>query len=247
MGPKIVILGNSGSGKSTLARQLAAEFAGRSPHAWAAAFDPMLDPANPAANPSIGAAASPAVDPAGNPAISIKPSSLASVQPGDEAGAGAILDLDTIVWEPQQIAVRRSPAAIWADLARFCAMHDRWIVEGCYGDVVQGLLERDRPVLVFLNPGEAVCLQHCRDRPWEPHKYASKAEQDRYLAGLLEWVADYYRREGDLALAGHRRCFAAYDGPKREFVELTDAATAIWAMVGAGDGGGDRGDRGGAG
>lgn len=226
-GLKIVILGNSGSGKSTLARQLAAMLGGRSPQPMQP--DPM------------------------QPAPSIKPLAPEWVQPA-AAGGLATLDLDTIVWEPRQIAVRRSQPEIVADLVRFCASHDRWIVEGCYGDLVQVLLERDRPVLVFLNPGEAVCLQHCRDRPWEPHKYASKAEQDRYLGALLAWVSAYYGqgqgdaagadREEALSLAGHRRCFDAYDGLKREFVELTDAAAAIFAMVGVGgDGDLDGGDR----
>lgn len=52
----------------------------------------------------------------------------------------------------------------------------------------------------------------------EPHEYASRAEQDERLAFLLSWVRDHYVREDDLSLAGHRRCFEDYAGPK---VELT--------------------------
>lgn len=51
---------------------------------------------------------------------------------------------------------------------------------------------------------------------WEPHKYAARAEQDERLAFLLSWVRDYYVREDDLSLAGHRRCFEAYAGPRVE-------------------------------
>ncbi len=67
-----------------------------------------------------------------------------------------------------------------------------------------------------MNPGEEACLRNCLNRPWEPHKYASRAEQDERLAHLREWVSDYYRRDGDMSLRGHRAIFDAYDGPKRE-------------------------------
>ena len=69
--------------------------------------------------------------------------------------------------------------------------------------------------LVFLQPGEAVCLANCRQRPWEPHKYATKAQQDDKLEFLLRWVSDYYRRDGDMSLWAHQELFNAYAGPKR--------------------------------
>jgi len=72
------------------------------------------------------------------------------------------------------------------------------------------------PELVFLNPGEAACLRNCRARPWEPHKYASKADQDAKLAFLLGWVSDYYRRDDAMSYARHRAIYDAYAGPKRE-------------------------------
>jgi adenylate kinase family enzyme len=125
-----------------------------------------------------------------------------------------ILDLDTIFWEPDQIAVPRPLDAVHADLDRFCTDHAAWIVEGCYG----GLAERAltwRPELVFVDPGEEACLRNCRARPWEPHKYASKAEQDARLEHLLAWVSAYYRRTDDMSHARHRALFDAYDGPKR--------------------------------
>jgi len=142
----------------------------------------------------------------------------------------SLLDLDTIVWEPGQIAVARPIEAVHADLDRFCAEHAGWIAEGCYGGLAERLLglapgpaiESDpgpRPELIFMNPGEAACLRNCRARPWEPHKYASKAEQDEKLEYLLAWVSDYYRRTSDASLARHRAIFDAYGGPKREITE----------------------------
>lgn len=124
------------------------------------------------------------------------------------------LDLDTIVWEPNQIAVARSIDRVDADLDAFCAATS-WIVEGCYGRVAERALRHD-PELIFVNPGEAACLRNCRQRPWEPHKYASKADQDSKLEFLLAWVSDYYRRDDDMSLARHRAIFDAYAGPKRE-------------------------------
>jgi adenylate kinase family enzyme len=148
-------------------------------------------------------------------------STLARALAGD---ALPVLDLDTIVWEPGKVAVPRDGAAVAADLERFCA-GESWIVEGCYG----GLIERAlmwTPELVFVNPGEATCVRHCRERPWEPHKYASKELQDAQLPMLLAWVADYYRRSDDMSLARHRALFDAYRGPKREVVRARDMSEA---------------------
>ena len=47
----------------------------------------------------------------------------------------------------------------------------------------------------IVEPGREQCLANCRARPWEPHKYASKAQQDEKLAFLLDWVAAYYERD----------------------------------------------------
>jgi adenylate kinase family enzyme len=132
------------------------------------------------------------------------------------ARSGApVLDLDSIVWEPGKIAVPRAPEAALAELDAFCASSEDWIVEGCYADLIAATL-RWTPELVFVNPGEDACLRHCRSRPWEPSKYASKAEQDSKLEFLLAWVSDYYRREGTMSLKAHRDVFDGYNGPKRE-------------------------------
>ncbi len=126
-----------------------------------------------------------------------------------------VLNLDIIYWEPGQIAVKRADGAAARDLEEFCSRNEQWIVEGCYGDLVQHALKW-RPEFVFVNPGEATCLSNCRSRPWEPHKYTSKQEQDSKLDFLLRWVSDYYTRDGDMSLLSHRAIFESYDGPKRE-------------------------------
>jgi hypothetical protein len=60
---------------------------------------------------------------------------------------------NSVVWEPRQIAVLRSP-----------------VLEG------------------FLNPGLNACLANNARRRWEPHKYASMAQQNAMLATLRAWV-----------------------------------------------------------
>lgn len=93
----------------------------------------------------------------------------------------AHLDLDSIVWEPQRVAVARAPDAVRADLDAFVHAHARWAVEGCYGEwVVHAATQADE--LVFLNPGIEACLAHNRRRAWEPHEYRSRAAQDSTLA-----------------------------------------------------------------
>ena len=99
----------------------------------------------------------------------------------------------------------------------FCTANRTWVVEGCYGNLVGASLGF-QPLLIFVNPGLEACLANCRSRPWEPHKYASKEEQDANLEFLLSWVADYYSREGPMSLGFHRALFDGYEG--RE-IELT--------------------------
>lgn len=125
------------------------------------------------------------------------------------------LDLDTIVWEPGKIAVQRTPEAISAALADFLSEHDRWVVEGCYGELVKAATLHCTE-LVFLNPGLEACLVHKERRPWEPHKYATKEAQDAMLAKLQAWVAEYYERDDDWSCDAHRRIFDSFAGSKIE-------------------------------
>jgi adenylate kinase family enzyme len=125
------------------------------------------------------------------------------------------LDLDILAWEVGKVAVQRPLTAVRADLDAFVAANPGWVVEGCYGDLVEALLPACTE-LVFLNPGREACLAHNLRRPWEPHKHATPEAQDAMLACLQDWVADYYEREGPMSLKGHRRIFEGFGGPKRE-------------------------------
>jgi adenylate kinase family enzyme len=130
-------------------------------------------------------------------------------------GGAAHLDLDSVAWKHGEIAVARPPAEARADVRSFCSRHGAWVVEGCYATLVESAL-RFAPLLLFLNPGVERCVANCRARPWEAHKYRSGQEQDERLGFLLAWVREYYSRDGDMSLAAHRSCFAAYAGRKEE-------------------------------
>jgi adenylate kinase family enzyme len=132
----------------------------------------------------------------------------------------AMLDLDTVFFEPGQ-PVARDPAASRADVEAFCRAHESWVIEGCYASLADATLAF-QPELIFLDPGVETCLAHCAARPWEPHKYASKEAQDNNLALLREWVQSYYTRDDEMSHAAHQALFDAYDGSKRR---LTRAAT----------------------
>jgi len=127
----------------------------------------------------------------------------------------AHLDLDSIVWEPGKIAVQRQPDDILASLHEFIGSEDRWVIEGCYGELVQAASTHCTE-LVFLNPGCDACLANNLQRPWEPHKYASPEEQNSMLANLQDWVAAYYTRDDQWSYATHRRIFDAHSGAKVE-------------------------------
>jgi len=111
--------------------------------------------------------------------------------------------------------VQRDPDAIADSLDAFLTSHDRWIVEGCYGELVDAASSYCTE-LVFLNPGLETCLEHNRQRPWEPQKYASKEAQDAMLENLQAWVADYYERKDQWSYRAHRQIFDAFTGCKSE-------------------------------
>ncbi len=129
-----------------------------------------------------------------------------------------VLDLDTIAWEKEQPTQLRPTKDAIRDVRGFCESSSAWVVEGCYAGLIGVTLEY-KPELIFLDPGLDQCILNCRARPWEPHKYISKAEQDKNLSFLLEWVADYYSRGGDLSFQRHEQLFHEYKGAKQRRIE----------------------------
>jgi adenylate kinase family enzyme len=130
-----------------------------------------------------------------------------------------MLELDRSVWEPGKIAVLRPQDEIRADVEQFLASRERWVVEGCYGELVELALPLCTEA-IFLNPGVASCVANNRQRPWEPHKYESREAQEAMLDRLLDWVAGYYTRDDQWSYTYHRRVFDAFAGKKTEVTQV---------------------------
>lgn len=129
------------------------------------------------------------------------------------------LDLDTFAWGAP--GVRRPLEASLSMIQSFLSTHLEWIIEGCYANLLRAVLPAATE-LRFLNPGVEACVRHCRARPWEPHKYASKEDQDAKLEFLLSWVREYDVRRDEYSLVAHRELFDGFRGAKREYTEAAE-------------------------
>ena len=104
------------------------------------------------------------------------------------------LSLDEIAWDRD---ARRKPLEeSLILLGQFLASNDQWIIEGCYGDLVEAALPHCSERR-FLNPGVETCVAHCNRRPWEPLKFSSAEEQNTMLRQLIQWVEDYESRDDE--------------------------------------------------
>ncbi len=135
-----------------------------------------------------------------------------------KGSAIAHLSLDEIAWNPGP--VRKPLDESVAALSHFIETNAEWIIEGCYGDLVEPALPHCTE-LRFLNPGVETCVEHCRSRPWEPDKFANAEAQDAMLDGLIAWVRTYADRDDEYGLACHRRIFDGFAGRKREYASVS--------------------------
>jgi adenylate kinase family enzyme len=125
------------------------------------------------------------------------------------------LSLDEIAWTPN---IQRKPLAdSISELHQFIDASDRWVIEGCYGDLVEAALPYCTKLL-FLNPGLEVCVRRCQNRPWEPDKFRSLSEQQAMLKSLIQWVREYETRDDEYGLQRHRQIFSSFTGRKQEYV-----------------------------
>lgn len=122
-----------------------------------------------------------------------------------------ILDLDLVAWEPGVSPPTRRDAR--EDVRAFCTGHEGWVVEGCYGDLIEATFEFG-PELIFLDASREQCRANCLARPWEPSKYESKGVQDAFLPQLLAWVDGYFTEDRPISRANHLALFESYGGDK---------------------------------
>lgn len=131
------------------------------------------------------------------------------------------LDLDILAWQntypPQRTPLSQSQQKIQA----FCADKDGWIIEGCYSDLLE-LAATLASEVVFLNLPVEACIENARNRPWEPHKYASKVEQDMNLDMLIDWISDYDERKDVFSRSAHQTLFDKFPGKKTALTHNTD-------------------------
>lgn len=125
----------------------------------------------------------------------------------------AHLDLDSLAWLPSQPPQRMPLTESKALVDDFTTHNESWVIEGCYSDLLE-ILEGQATELVFLNLPLEQCLQNASNRPWEPHKYASKEAQDANLEMLLSWIAQYEQRDDVFSLAAHTGFYAGFSGTK---------------------------------
>ncbi len=140
-----------------------------------------------------------------------------------ERQAAARLSLDEVAFG--EGAQRRPVADSVADALGFIEANDSWIIEGCYADILEPLLQH-ADTLIFLNPGVEACLAHCRARPWEAEKFGSREAQDANLQNLLSWVREYESRRDEYGLARHRALFDAFSGRKVEYNQPSEYESA---------------------
>ena len=125
------------------------------------------------------------------------------------------LDLDTLAWRKDEPTHRRSFAESAAEIDAFLGLNDAWVVEGCYADLIEHVTD-NASHLFFLNLSVDDCIQNCRKRPWEPHKYKTKQDQDRNLGALIDWVRNYPDRDDEFSYQRHRKIFTGFRGCKTE-------------------------------
>jgi len=130
----------------------------------------------------------------------------------------AHFDLDSIAWLPTSPPQRKAVEQSKADIDVFIAENDRWVIEGCYSDLLE-LLFTKATEIIFLDLPIDQCIANARARPWEPHKYESKQAQDANLDMLLGWISDYEDRTDTFSRAAHRDLFLRYGGKKTRYTQ----------------------------
>ena len=126
----------------------------------------------------------------------------------------AHLDLDLLAWQATNPPTRMPLAESALAIEQFIQQHEAWVIEGCYGDLL-ALAESASTAVLFMNLPIAECIANAKDRPWEPHKYKSKAAQDTNLAMLIEWITQYELRDDTFSKAAHLEFYQNYTGDKK--------------------------------
>ncbi|KWE63608.1 adenylate kinase [Burkholderia ubonensis] len=136
--------------------------------------------------------------------------------------AATLVDLDLIHWLRGGYDVPRGRDDAMRAVKR-AAAHERWVIEGIYGWLVEGILA-DATALVWLRVDPADCVAAIRERG------IRRGGGEASMAALLQWAATYRSRDGSSSYAAHERIF---DGFRRDRVCLSsrDEVTAFAASL----------------
>ena len=125
----------------------------------------------------------------------------------------AHFDLDTIAWKPTQPPERASISESAVMINDFLDTHVNWVIEGCYSDLIELVINQADEV-IYLNLPVSACIANAKKRPWEPHKYESKDAQDENLDMLISWISNYYCRTDTFSQATHKKLYDNFHGKK---------------------------------
>lgn len=129
----------------------------------------------------------------------------------------AHLDLDTLAWQPGCPPERAPLAQSKHHIDAFIASNKSWVIEGCYADLL-ALAVPQATEMIYLDLLTPLCIENARARPWEPHKYPSKAAQDANLDMLIDWIGQYDQRQDCFSRSAHDTLFRRFTGGKRRYV-----------------------------
>lgn len=118
----------------------------------------------------------------------------------------AHLDLDTLAWLPKVPPTRTPLVNSSKQIRCFIKENDAWVIEGCYTDLIE-LIIKQASEIIFMDLSIKLCIENAKNRPWETHKYSSKAEQDANLPMLIDWISQYKTRKDTFSLNAHQQLF----------------------------------------
>jgi len=128
----------------------------------------------------------------------------------------AVLDLDSIAWSEESGPLqpqRRDARESLAEMERFAGRHQRWVMEGCYEDLI-GKMAPYSPVLLWKDVPVDVCCERIHSRKFEPGKYSTPQAQVEAVSGLQQWIREYESRSGPMSRRSHETLFRNWPGPK---------------------------------
>jgi len=123
------------------------------------------------------------------------------------------LDLDTIAWDKETVTQRANIEESEQKLLKFIRENTHWVIEGCYTDLLK-ITKKYATKVIFLNLNVNQCINNANKRPWEPHKYKSKEEQDKNLDMLIKWIKEYYTRDDVFSHQQHLEFYEEFEGEK---------------------------------